>query len=90
MRSILARNFCPPSLKSGERHAILILAIYLQEKAARISSVDVTIEDVTAFANEFIADVEAGVHVEKGWPNVNLGTTSLIYTSLYLYPYHQS
>lgn len=44
---------------------------------ARITSVSLTPDDVNAFANEFITDVEAGVHQERGWPNVNLGMSQL-------------
>jgi NAD(P)-dependent dehydrogenase (short-subunit alcohol dehydrogenase family) len=48
-----------------------------EEKRARITAPGVSVEDVNAFASEFIASVEAGTHVEDGWPSINLGMSQL-------------
>lgn len=57
--------------KSGQ------LKILNDDKRSRITAAGITTADVDAFANEFISSVEAGTHVEDGWPNVNLGTSQL-------------
>ncbi|KAK3255673.1 hypothetical protein CYMTET_35156 [Cymbomonas tetramitiformis] len=48
-----------------------------EEKRKRISSPNITVDQVTEFVNEYLAAVESGTHAEQGWPNTNLGMSQL-------------
>lgn len=74
-----------PLLRKGNSPRIVIIAsksgqlriLKDEEKLKRITSPNITIGEITDFANEYIAAVEDGTFTEKGWPNTNLGLSQL-------------
>jgi len=71
-----------PLLRKGVDARVVTVSHHLKAlsdpvKVEYITSEQRTVDDVNAFATEFITDVEAGNHLEKGWPNKNLGMSQL-------------
>jgi carbonyl reductase 1 len=73
----LLRNGISPRIVTIASKSGQLRILKDEEKAKRISSATMSVNQVSEFANEFITAVESGNHTEQGWPDSNLGMSQM-------------
>lgn len=73
----LLRASPSPRIVTIASHAGRLSILRSQEKFDAFTSPALAVEQLEAMMGEFIADVEAGVHASKGWPNTCYGMSKL-------------
>ena len=80
---------CLPLLRASARQAasprVVCLAsaagrlsiVKSEEKRAKVSAPDLTMDDLEDLMKQFVADVEAGAHEAEGWPNTCYGVSKV-------------
>jgi len=73
----LLRASPSPRIVTIASHAGRLAILRSQEKLDSFTSQDLTVQQLETLMEQFIADVEAGVHSSNGWPNTCYGMSKL-------------
>lgn len=73
----LLRKSSSPRLVNVASQAGRLGIMKSSELKARFTSDDLTVEELKGLMNQFVADVQSGVHAQRGWPNSNYGMSKL-------------
>jgi (+)-neomenthol dehydrogenase len=53
-----------------------------EQRRTQFSDPNLRIEDLEQLCREFVSDVQAGVHMERGWPNTCYGVSKAAVNSM--------
>jgi carbonyl reductase 1 len=73
----LLRESPSPRIVTVASHAGRLSILRSQEKVDAFTSPHLTIDQLEGMMRDFVVDVEAGVHTNKGWPNTCYGMSKL-------------